>query len=327
MRLSVLLLALALGQDDAALREALKAYSHRIVCETNRDGNWELYAMRAEGSDPVNLTRTPDVDELYPKVSPDGGRIAFLADEGPSEARARNLYVMKLDGTERKKIAANGREPCWSPDGKKLAYLKGEFERLKLDAWATKGLFIVDLETGEEREHPNRKIHHLYALNWTPDGKWFIATVHGGMGFKHNIIALEADGEKAFDLKLPGCRPDVSPDGRRIAWGHGDTAIGVADLELSPVPRATNLRNVVESREPFWTYHVDWSPDGKYVAFTYGPRPRRPSLRALPQCPGMDAPGWNVCVADASGKNRWVALTTGEASHKEADWVPAGGER
>src|SRR5713101_7039876 len=50
----------------------LKAYTHKIVYETNRDGNWELYLMNADGSDPVNLTRTPDVDELYPKPSPDG---------------------------------------------------------------------------------------------------------------------------------------------------------------------------------------------------------------------------------------------------------------
>jgi len=308
--------------DDAALRTELKTYGARIVCETNRDGNWDLYVMNADGSEPSNLTRTADTDELYPKVSPDGTRIAFVADEGRREARRRNLFVMKSDGTDRKKIADNGREPCWSADGKKIAYLGGEFEKLNYDAWATKGLFVVDLDSGERREHPNKKILHLYTLNWTPDGKWFIATVHGGMGFDHTIIALEADGENVYDLRLPGCRPDVSPDGKKIAWGHGDCAIGVADLELSSIPTATNHRNIVESREPLWTYHVDWSPDGKYVAFTYGPRPRGKSLRGLPQVPGMDAPGWNVCVADASTKNRWVALTTGNRSHKEADWMP-----
>src|SRR5687768_936080 len=41
------------GQELAA---ELKGVRHRIVCESNRDGNWELYAMGADGSNPVNLT-------------------------------------------------------------------------------------------------------------------------------------------------------------------------------------------------------------------------------------------------------------------------------
>src|SRR5271155_5661643 len=69
----------------------LKTYKHKIVYETNRDGNWELYTCNADGSNPVNLTKTPDVDELYPKPSPDGSRICFMADEGKGAARIRNI--------------------------------------------------------------------------------------------------------------------------------------------------------------------------------------------------------------------------------------------
>src|SRR5262249_53220789 len=60
----------------------LKTYRHKIVYESNRDGNWELYLCNADGSDPVNLTRTTDVDELFPRPSPDGSKICFVADEG-----------------------------------------------------------------------------------------------------------------------------------------------------------------------------------------------------------------------------------------------------
>src|SRR5713226_5029674 len=91
----------------------LKTYPHKIVYETNRDGNWELYLVNADGSNPVNLTRTPDVDELYPKPSPDGSKICFVADEGKDKSRVRNIYYMNSDGTGRTKIAENGREPCW----------------------------------------------------------------------------------------------------------------------------------------------------------------------------------------------------------------------
>jgi len=312
------------GETRELLGE-LKACRHRIAFETNRDGNWELYLANADGSNPVNLTRTADVDELYPKASPDGTRICFVADEGPAAARVRNLYVMKVDGSGRAKIADNAREPCWSADGKSVAYLKGEFEKFTFSDFATKGIFIYDLASGKVRGHPhNAKIEHLYTLNWSPDGKWFVATVHGGMGFKHGILALEAEGPGVYDLKLEGCRPDLSPDGKKIIWGHGDFAVGLADLDLSSSPpRATNVRNIVETRDPVEAYHADWSPDGKYVSFSMGPKVKGKNLKGLlPEFPGVEAPGWDTCVADASAKNRWAALTRDGKSNKEAEWVP-----
>ena len=29
----------------------------------------------------------------------------------------------------------------------------------------------------------------------SPDGKWIVSTVHAGMGFKHAILLIEAEGE------------------------------------------------------------------------------------------------------------------------------------
>ena len=54
----------------------------------------------------------------------------------------------------------------------KTALLKGEFEKFTYSDFATKGLFIYDLETGQTREHVNKTLHHLYTLNWSPDGKY-----------------------------------------------------------------------------------------------------------------------------------------------------------
>jgi hypothetical protein len=301
----------------------LKHYKHKIVYETNRDGNFDLYVCNADGSGSVNLTNTKDVDELYPKPSPDGTKICFIADEGKGDAKVRNVYYMNSDGTGRVKIADNGREPCWSPDGTQIAYLKGEFEKFTYSDFATKGLFIYDLKTGKTREHVNKKLHHLYTLNWSPDGKWFVATVHAGMGFMHGVLAIEADGEGVFDLKLSGCRPNISPDGKKVCWGHGDYCAGVADLDFAgPTPKATNIHDVVESKDPIETYHITWSPDMKYITFTRGPRFKGKNLRGLlPEFPGVEAPGWNICVADASKKNRWAPITTDGRSCKQPSWI------
>jgi hypothetical protein len=303
--------------DDAsqsstnALLKELKAYPHKIVHESFRDGNWEFYLCNADGSNPVNLTQTPDVDELYPKVSPDGSMICFQADVGKGDAKVRNVYLMNFDGTGRVKIADQAREPCWSSDGKQIAYLPNELTTFTYADGATLGIRIYDVATKQTRAHPNSGIGHLYTLNWSPDGQWFVATTHGGMGWAHAILALQADGNKILDLGLGGCRPDLSADGRKVAWGNGDCAMGCADIDWSgPEPKVSNKRNMVESEDPLETYHVDWSPDGKYIAYSYGPKFKGKNLKGLiPEFPGVEAPDWNICVADAAKTNCWVQIT------------------
>ena len=303
------------------LIDELRQVPYKIVYETYRGDNWELFMMGADGSNPVNLTETSDVDELYPHVSPDGSKICFVADEGEGAEKVRNVYYMSLDGTGRTLVATNARQPFWNPDGTVIAYVKGESKRFTYSSIANKGLFFYDLATGRHRAHPNKDLSHLFGICWSPCGKWIVTTVHGGMGYRHAILAIEADGMGVFNLGIPGCRPEVSPDGKRIAWTPSDWALRVADLDLAgPQPKVTGGRDVVTSDKPFKVYHIDWPPDGKYVAFTRGPATKR--MGQAPEGVGVRAEGWNICVADLTGTNRWVAITTDGNCNKEPDWVP-----
>ena len=305
----------------AELAEELKTVPFKIVYETYQDGNWELFQVNADGSQPVNLTRTPKLNELYPHVSPDGTKICFLCDEGEGDAKVRNVYVMNRDGTGRQQVATNGRDPCWNPAGTTIVYLPGEFEKYTVRDYASKGIAVFDLARRVRENHPNPDIHHLYNICCTPDGKWYVATVHAGMGFGHAILAIEAQGKKVVNLKIPGCRPDVSCDGKRIAWGADDYTLCAADLDFSgPEPKVVNRHNVVKSEKPLEAYHVDWSPDGKYVAFSRGPTHKR--LGYPPEMIGVQAEGWDLWVADAAATNRWMAITTDGRSNKEPDWAP-----
>ena len=136
----------------------LEGIPFKILFETYRktDGkeNWELYRMNADGSNPVNLTQAPDLNEMYPHASPDGTKISFVVDEGRGRTRVRSVYYMNIDGTDRVKIATNARQPCWNPDGKKIAYLRGEYERYSTREYATSELIIYDLESRQHKPHP-----------------------------------------------------------------------------------------------------------------------------------------------------------------------------
>jgi Tol biopolymer transport system component len=305
----------------AELADELKEVSHRILYETYRDGNWELFLAGADGSEPVNLTNTPEVDELNPHASPDGSKVCFVVDRGKGAAKERSVYYMKLDGTGRTLVAEGACWPCWKADGTAIAYLKNESAEFTYRDYATEGIFIYDLKTGEHREHANKDLHHLYNLCWSPDGRWFLATVHAGMGYKHAMLAIEAAGTKVYDLGLGGCRPDVSPDGKKVAWGPSDWKMCVADLDLAgPEPKATNRRDVVTSEKPMMIYHMEWSPDGKYIAFSRGPGVKR--MGQHPAIIGIRAEGWNLGVADASATNRWTTITTDGNCNKEPDGGP-----
>ncbi|MHC4432043.1 MAG: TolB family protein [Planctomycetota bacterium] len=284
--------------------------------QTNGKENWELYLINADGSNPVNLTNSPDSDEMYPHASPDGTKICCVADEMVGGRKVRNVYSMKVDGTGRVKVADNARQPCWGPESKTIAYLPAEFKPYTIKDYATKGLVFYDVETRGHREHPNKKLHHLYNISWSPDGKWFLATVHGGMGFKHAILAFEADGTTVYDLTkfgVTGCRPEFSSDGKRMTWGLTDWDLCTADIDFaSGEPQVTNVRCVVKCQKEYEVYHTDFSPKGRYLTFSHG-------LKAV-EMVGGKAPGWNICVTDLTGK--WVVITDDGNHNKEPDWVP-----
>ena len=54
----------ALTDKQTELRARLKKLPFRIVYESYRGKDWELFLMNADGSAGVNLTKTPDADNL-----------------------------------------------------------------------------------------------------------------------------------------------------------------------------------------------------------------------------------------------------------------------
>ena len=66
----------------------------KIAFGSSRSGDFEIYAMNADGSDIVRLTQSPGLD-ARPAWSPDGTRIAFTSNrDGNYE-----IYVMDTDGS------------------------------------------------------------------------------------------------------------------------------------------------------------------------------------------------------------------------------------
>ena len=331
-------LAAVHADDTKSLAERLRAEPLAIVHEAYVDGNWELIVANADGSSPVNLTNTPTVNEHYPQISPDGTKICFSVDDGEGRDAVRSLWIMDRAGGNRKKLAENAREPFWSPDGKRLGFLPQEYPKFNVMDYYTKGMSFYDLETGKVTPHPNSdKLFHLYNPGFSKNGKWIVSTVHAGMGVDHAILLIEANGNKIINLKIPGCRPCLSGDGKQIAWGSGDHEIAVAPLDTDadePVVGKWRLQIRDNSHE---TYHVDWSPDSRYLAFSRGPASKgdpgkKGTFLAACEIIGVYAPGWNIFAvpAEKSGildlnkasEADVAQITSDGASNKEPSWMP-----
>jgi Tol biopolymer transport system component len=108
----------------------------QITFQSDRDGNWEIYAIDTDGRNPLRLTNNP-ADDLSPAWSPDGQRIAFAS----SRDGNYEIYVMDADGKNQRNLANNPADdvfPDWfdpafalvtpvSPAGN----LRGTWGRLK----------------------------------------------------------------------------------------------------------------------------------------------------------------------------------------------------
>jgi len=92
----------------------------KIAFASQRDGNWEIYAMNADGTNSIRLTQH-SADDMYPSWSPDGRKIAFASmRDGNWE-----IYVINANGTNLTNLTKHpsyDTNPSWSPRGTKIAF-------------------------------------------------------------------------------------------------------------------------------------------------------------------------------------------------------------
>lgn len=330
-------LAGVVSAESESVPARLKSSGFGLVFEHYENGNWDIFYGSADGTSVRNLTSTLDKQELYPQVSPDGKRVAFISEEGSGRDTVRSVWVMGMDGLNRKKVADYARQPFWSPDSRTLAYLPQEYPKWNVVDYYTKGLVYYDVESGTRKDHPNASsLHHLYNPDFSPDGKWIVSTVHAGMGFGHAILLIEAQGKRIFDLDIPGCRPSFSPDGKYVAWGPGDHEIAVAPIIIGEESATVGdwVLRVLDSKRKI--YHVDWSPDGSFLSISRGPKGdgdiTKPNTHASAcEIVGVHAEGWDIYAIDALARgaidlseslpSNVHPVTRDGHSNKESDWV------
>ncbi len=149
----------------------------------------EIYIMDIRERKPIKLNLPKKGGGL--RVSSDGSKILFCSYY--NEKHNPDIYMVDIDGKNLINLTnseSKERFPCFSPDGKKIAFVSNKDRKLG-------NIWIMDLE---ERTH--RRLTKFgddgfifpSNIGWSPDGKKIIFQVIGGKPKKGLIYIINTDG-------------------------------------------------------------------------------------------------------------------------------------
>jgi hypothetical protein len=182
--------------------------------------------------------------------SPDGAYIAFDSDRDGE----RGVYIARRDGTNVRRISGPGYAavPTWSPDGRRMAYIRAEDDNPRV--W---NLWLQPLDG----DHATRLTSYRYGQPWS--ASWFPDNRRICYSHEDTLVVLDLESGASRTFASPVKHrlvrtPAVSPDGREVifqVFRQGAWLLDLRDGSMRPVLADPTAEEFA------------WSPDGRRVAF------------------------------------------------------------
>ena len=197
-----------------------------IFSAATQSGDWDLFAVRPDGSDRHQVTHTPQYNEAGARFSPDGRRLLYyrMSQADKVDNNTYGTYSLVIAGADGGNPVEYGNGlpwASWGPDGRQIACLD------------KKGIQIVDLASRQVvRQIPRRGI--VQQLVWSLDGRRFAGTANG-LGIAWTIGCLDAATgqiQAVSEIDRYNCTPDWLPDAAHIIYSRGIVPAGPGWAQL-----------------------------------------------------------------------------------------------
>lgn len=287
-----------------------------IAFQSERDGNAEIYVIRADGSGQMNLTNNPAAD-VAPAWSPDGARLAFISDRSGQQ----EIYVMNADGSGVIQLT-NSLEVTWvpplswSPDGTRLVAARAPSFR---ENWEGVEIYVINADGAGVATVTSDRFYN-FSPQWSPDGRRIaFLTLRYALPV---LYSINSDGTGLAMLGSGEGRNVVShawsPDGSRIAYflvsvlRHSDYR---DEIRILSEDGAQDKVILTLTRPPRSDYEdLAWSPDGTRLLFASSYKEFMANTQQI-----------YLLWADGSGLTRLTSDPERRgASHIQPRWSPNG---
>ena len=239
--------------------------------------------------------------------SPDGRRIAYLADGQP---KGTQVFVRYIDaegaGTQVTHVEESPADLRWSPDGQWLGF--SMFTPRSAE-------FKIDMPAAPEGAKWTKAPKYVEKLHYRADRRGFTKT-----GYTH-LYVVPADGGTQRELtkgdwnigfridQLPGpVGWDWTPDGRTIiteGLNEPDADSRYRDSDLYAVDVATDAATRLTQTRGTWR-NPTVSPDGKWIAFFGSPASTKSYQAAALYLMRSDGSGMRTLSAELDRDPQWV---------------------
>ena len=252
-----------------------------------------IYVAASDGSS-VELVHGGRGDEdvnFYPRVSPDGSKIAFMKYRHVEwlfrVSHHWEIAISELDGSVGRLIefprrrSSRGivfRSPTWGPEESWIAYSSASDVYVE-EVGGPGARSIVNIgELGE-----NSYITGL-PLAWSPDGRriaFFVGVDRSGSGDQRGLYTVGVDGSGLKKIAERTGAPAWSPDGSRIAFANWELSRRRDSLDYTVkslntiAPDGSDLREIISFPRGRFNWGggfsvpsgASWSPDGSGIIF------------------------------------------------------------
>ncbi len=212
--------------------------------------------------------------------SPDSKKLAFVWEGTDGN---EDIYTMNIGDHKPTRITTNAASdfsPAWSPDGKNIAFLRDEADdhfSLNMLDLASRTEHRLALLSG--RRIQRELITRMQYLDWSPDGKWLIASVMPTASELQSLFLISPiTGTQRRLTFPPSGQADLTPTfdhaGKQIAFVRTEAGTPAAKLLIVPVDgeRIGEAHAVdIPGFENHSIYAPRWSPKADQIAFIANP--------------------------------------------------------